>query len=77
MYGDIHFVKEGALDKQVRYYSSALFKRGYMRLGFMPAHPSFYCKKACYEKYGYFDTLPTSGEIQSVASDKISHSRVC
>ena len=56
VYGDIHFVKDGALDKQVRYYSSALFKRGYMRLGFMPAHPSFYCKKACYEKYGYFDT---------------------
>lgn len=55
-YGDIHFVKEGALDKQVRYYSSAHFKRKYMRLGFMPAHPSFYCKKACYEKYGYFDT---------------------
>ncbi len=24
---------------------------------------------------GYY--LPTSGEIQSVASDKISHSRVC
>ncbi len=56
VYGDIHFVKDGALDKQVRYYSSALFKRGYLRLGFMPAHPSFYCKKACYEKYGYFDT---------------------
>ena len=56
VYGDIHFVKDGALDKQVRYYSSALFKRGYMRFGFMPAHPSFYCKKACYEKYGYFDT---------------------
>ena len=56
VYGDIHFVKDGALDKQVRYYSSALFKRRYMRLGLMPAHPSFYCKKACYEKYGYFDT---------------------
>ncbi len=56
VYGDVHFVKDGALDKQVRYYSSAHFKRKYMRLGFMPAHPSFYCKKACYEKYGYFDT---------------------
>ena len=56
VYGDIHFVKDGALDKQVRYYSSALFKRGWMRLGFMPAHPSFYCKKKCYEKYGDFDT---------------------
>ena len=55
-YGDIHFVKDNDLKKCVRYYSSALFKRGWMRLGFMPAHPSFYCKKECYEKLGYFDT---------------------
>ena len=56
MYGDIHFVKDSDLTKCVRYYSSALFKRKYMRFGFMPAHPSFYCKRSVYEKYGYFDT---------------------
>ena len=27
-----------------------------MRMGFMPAHPSFYCRKEVYEKYGLFDT---------------------
>ena len=26
-----------------------------MRLGFMPAHPSFYCRKEVYEKFGAFD----------------------
>jgi glycosyltransferase involved in cell wall biosynthesis len=56
VYGDIHFVKDDDLTKCVRYYSSALFHRRWMRFGFMPAHPSFYCKKACYEKYGRFDT---------------------
>lgn len=56
VYGDIHYVKDSDLTKCVRYYSSALFKRGWMRLGFMPAHPSFYCKKVCYDKFGYFDT---------------------
>lgn len=56
VYGDIHFVNNNNLDKCVRYYSSALFKRRWMHLGFMPAHPSFYCKKECYEKFGYFDT---------------------
>ena len=56
VYGDIHFVKDEDLTKCVRYYSSALFQRKYMRFGFMPAHPSFYCKKDCYGKYGYFDT---------------------
>ena len=56
VYGDIHFVKDDDLTKCVRYYSSALFHRRWMRFGFMPAHPSFYCKKACYEMYGCFDT---------------------
>lgn len=56
VYGDIHFVKDDDLMKCVRYYSSKLFHRFFMRFGFMPAHPSFYCRKACYEKFGNFDT---------------------
>ena len=55
-YGDIHFVNDDDLTKMVRYYSSAVFKRSYMRFGLMPAHPSFYCRKSVYDKYGYFDT---------------------
>ena len=55
-YGDIHFVNENDISKRVRYYSSAIFRRSFMRLGLMPAHPSFYCKKVVYEKYGVFDT---------------------
>ena len=55
VYGDIHFVTDD-LTKCVRYYSSAMFKRWQMRFGMMPAHPSFYCRKSVYEKYGVFDT---------------------
>lgn len=56
VYGDVHFVKDDDLNKCVRYYSSSVFRRSLMRFGMMPAHPSFYCKKAVYDKYGYFDT---------------------
>lgn len=56
VYGDIHFVDDDNLDKCVRYYSSAGFRRWKMRLGWMPAHPSFYCKREVYNKYGAFDT---------------------
>lgn len=56
VYGDIHFVNEKDLTKCVRYYSSAIFKRSLMRIGLMPAHPSFYCKREIYKKYGAFDT---------------------
>ena len=55
-YGDIHYVNDDNLTKVVRYYSSAVFRRSFMRYGLMPAHPSFYCKRSVYEKYGNFDT---------------------
>lgn len=56
VYGDIHFVHPDDLRHCVRYYSSRPFRRGWMRFGFMPAHPSFYCRRRVYEAYGYFDT---------------------
>jgi len=55
VYGDVHFVNDDNLDKCVRYYSSKGFRRWKMRLGWMPAHPSFYCKRSVYERYGAFD----------------------
>ncbi len=56
VYGDIHFVNDDDLNKCVRYYSSRIFSRSLMRLGFMPAHPSFYCRRSVYEQYGTFNT---------------------
>lgn len=55
VYGDVHYVHNGALDKCTRYYSSSLFQRNLIRFGLIPAHPSFYCRREIYEKYGLFD----------------------
>ena len=55
VYGDVHYVKDGQLGKCVRYYTSRPFHRRWMRFGFMPAHPSFYCRRSVYERYGGFD----------------------
>ena len=55
VYGDIHFVNDDDLNKCVRYYTSKHFRRWQMRLGFIPAHPSFYCRRELYRKYGVFD----------------------
>lgn len=57
VYGDIHFVNNDNREKCVRYYSSHIFSRPLMRFGIMPAHPSFYCRRRVYEKYGTFNTL--------------------
>jgi glycosyltransferase involved in cell wall biosynthesis len=54
LYGDVHFVNPDDLSKIVRYYSSAIFKPSLFRFGFMPAHPSFYMKRDCYEKHGLY-----------------------
>lgn len=54
IYGDVHFVDPSDLRKCVRYYSSAIFKPFLFRFGFMPAHPSFYVKRQCYEKFGVY-----------------------
>lgn len=54
LYGDVHFVNPDDISKSVRYYSSAIFKPLLFRFGFMPAHPSFYMKKECYEKHGLY-----------------------
>lgn len=56
VYGDVHFVHPNNLNKCVRYYSSKVFKRDLMRMGFMPAHPSFYIRRECFEKYGLYKT---------------------
>jgi glycosyltransferase involved in cell wall biosynthesis len=56
VYGDVHYVDDRDLNRCVRYYSSRGFRRWKMRLGFMPAHPSFYCRRDVYTRYGQFDT---------------------
>ena len=56
VYADIHYVNTDDLTKCVRYYSSSVFRPWMMRFGMIPAHPSFYCRKAVYDQYGFFDT---------------------
>lgn len=55
VYGDVHYVHPNNIDKCVRYYSSKIFCKALMRVGFMPAHPSFYVKRICYENFGLYN----------------------
>ena len=38
----------------MRYYSSRHFRPWLARFGCMPAHPSFYCRRALFEKWGAY-----------------------
>lgn len=55
VYADVHYVDPSDLTKPIRYYSSKKFNRKRMEMGYMPAHPTFYVRKECYEKFGLFD----------------------
>ena len=56
VYGDIHFIRDGQPDKCIRYYSSKRFSPLWLRFGFMPAHPSFYCRREVFDKAGLYKT---------------------
>lgn len=51
VYGDVRYVEWEDVTRTLRFYSSRLFRRSWMRMGFMPAHPSFYCRKAVYDRF--------------------------
>lgn len=54
VYGDVFFVDKNNLSSVKRYYSSGSFKPGKFKFGFMPAHPSFFCRRELFEKFGYY-----------------------
>ena len=55
LFADVHYVNPDNLTQCVRYYSSRSFHPSKMKMGLMPAHPSFYCRKAIYDEVGLFD----------------------
>lgn len=56
LYGDVIYVDRDNIQRPVRYYSSRVFRPSLMPLGFMPAHPSFYCRKSVYDSLQLTDS---------------------
>jgi Glycosyltransferases involved in cell wall biogenesis len=54
VFADMVYVRPQNLDKIIRYYSGANFSLGKFAYGWMPPHPTFFVKRECYLKYGYF-----------------------
>lgn len=52
--GDIAFVNEAG--DPVRYYSARKWSPSWFRFGMMPPHPSFYCRREFYLKFGLYRT---------------------
>ncbi|MBQ4206445.1 MAG: glycosyltransferase [Bacteroidales bacterium] len=54
IYADVRYVDWNDTSKTVRMFSGKDFKREKLCWGKMPPHPSFYVKRECYEKYGFY-----------------------
>ncbi|MEZ4843441.1 MAG: glycosyltransferase family 2 protein [Bacteroidia bacterium] len=71
IYGDIVFVNDD--QKIIRRYSSKNWKLEKMKIGKMPAHPSFFAKKEIYTKYPFnikYKIAADYDQILRVALDK-------
>ena len=55
VYADVHYVHDRDLTRVVRYYSSAQFTPERMFRGYMPAHPTFYVRRRCFDHFGLYD----------------------
>lgn len=62
VYADLVYVERENPDKVVRYWKSKPYTPGMFRKGWMPAHPTFFLKNACYRAHGTYST-----ELRSAA----------
>jgi len=56
VFADLVFVKRDDLQRIIRYYKSSNFSTNKFSYGWMPAHPTFFVKRHCYDRYGLFKT---------------------
>ena len=54
-YADLIYIDQQDPEKIVRYWKSRPFRPGLFKHGWMPAHPTFFVRKKCYEELGDFD----------------------
>ena len=52
----LNIVDKDDLSKILRKYRVTKFNSALMRIGVMPPHPTFYCKKSCYNEVGLYKT---------------------
>lgn len=57
VYADNVIVDCDNTDRVIRRHINSDFKPSQMKYGFMPSHPTFYCRKKIYDKLGGFDTI--------------------
>lgn len=65
IYGDIVYVDRFDPDKIVRCWKPGEYKKGKFRLGWVPPHPTFFCRRKIYQKYGgYLNSFKIAADFE-------------
>ena len=63
VYGNLDYINEQG--KVIRNWISKPYKKGLIKKAWMPAHPTFYCKKEVYDRLGgYNDSFKIGGDFE-------------
>jgi glycosyltransferase involved in cell wall biosynthesis len=54
-YGDLVYVDQNNTDKVIRFWKSGEFRNGAFLKGWMPPHPTFFCRSSVYRQFGLFN----------------------
>lgn len=54
-YGDLAYIDPNNSDYVTRFWKAGEYKRGAFHHGWVMPHPTFFCRKQVFEKYGYFN----------------------
>ena len=56
VYGNLVYQSKDEINKKtIRYWRSNVFSPGCLKYGWMPPHPTLYCKREVYEKWGLYN----------------------
>ncbi len=54
-YGDLVYIDSANENHTSRYWKAGLYQKGAFRYGWVIPHPTFFCRKSIFDKYGYFN----------------------
>lgn len=55
LYGNLEYVKRDKPDKTFRFWRAGAFKNRKLYFGWMPPHPTLFCRKEIFERYGMYN----------------------
>jgi len=64
-YGDLAYIDRNRTDHITRFWKAGKYKKGAFRYGWVLPHPTFFCRKEIFERFGYFnDKLQVAADFE-------------